>query len=176
MKLLFIVLIGFICLGFCPLDVSAQGELPDGQRPWIDGKLPAASREKGDWQWDSGFTHDGSSTHMQSSLNGLSRSRIIQYVYLDPDDIPSGIMIRFFLVSDDELVVYWEGREEVFSELNEYITAWYMGFMPDPGVWLPLIIDCRELDISNEEIKGAEFIVGDGRLWWGKTIVSIQED
>jgi len=153
---------------------------------WLEGNLPKGSTAKGKWDWDEILTHDAARTHTQSAAGQISRhsckassstaldkgSSIVQYVYLDPKNIPSGIMLKLFLASDEEIIFYWEGYEEAFAELDEYINAWYMGFMPDAGIWVELIIDFKDLDIAKAEFLGIEFILSDGRAWWGKTLIS----
>jgi hypothetical protein len=152
---------------------------------WVSGSLPEGSIEKGNWSWDEKFMHDGAAAHVQNAKDRVNRrsflikdtiglnerSGIIQYVYLDPENTPKGIMLRLIVSPGEEQVFYWEGYEEAFAELDEYINAWYMGFMPDAGKWVKLFIDFRELDISKAEISGMEFILSNGRAWWGTTII-----
>ena len=161
-------------------------EAPEGNHTiWLAGDLPEGSTVKGNWEWDEVLTHDGARTHVQSAAGQISRhscrassstaldknSSIVQYVYLDPKNIPSGIMLKLFLASNEEIIFYWEGYEEPFAELDEYINAWYMGFMPDAGSWVELIIDFKELDMPKAELLGIEFILSEGRAWWGRTVI-----
>ena len=46
-----------------------------------------------------------------------------------------------------------------------------MGFMPDTGIWVKLIIDFKELDIPKAELLGMEFILRNGKAWWGRTVI-----
>jgi len=172
---------------FCqePLSNPAADAGCEGSNEWILGALPESSKAIGDWAWSESMLHDGSMSHIQSALGKISRysfttghvagldssSIIEQYIYPDPKNPPAGIMIKLFLSKGPELVLYWEGMEEVFSEFNEYITAWYMGSIPEPGAWTKLSINLNELDISAIELKGIEFILINGRVWWGKTIL-----
>ncbi len=186
LKCILSFLICFGCLS--PHSAVSAGEpaghVSDRSNLWISDKLPKGSVFKGDWQWSDSVTQDGAKTHVQSaqaltrysfrtsykaSIDG--RSKITQHVYLDPVNPPMGIMLRLFVGSDEDIVFYWEGMEEVFSELNEYITAWYMGFIPEKGSWVLLEIDFKELDIAQSEIEGMEFIISNGRVWWGSTII-----
>jgi hypothetical protein len=189
MRFILLFLSCLACLGNNISSVWADEKdiaVSTSQNLWISGKLPRDSVSSGPWQWSESFTHDGINTHVQFALQGLSRysfrtqhrvkvdsnSKILQYVYLDPEKAPEGIMLRFLLNASDELAVYWEGKEEVFSELDEYITAWYMGFIPGKGNWILLSIDLKELDIKQAFIEGMEFIISTGRVWWGETIIS----
>ena len=152
---------------------------------WINGELPGNSSTEGDWTWSNEVTHDGVNAHEEGITKGIEAylfrtdstvrlnqdSKVIQYVNLDPENMPSGIMLKFFLTPDKEINLYWEGEKEAFVELDEYITAWYMGFIPEPGKWIGLEIDCKELDIKDAELAGMEFIINSGRVWWGKTVI-----
>ena len=186
LKCILSFLISFGCLSLYSAASAGEpaGHVSGRSNLWISDKLPKGSVLKGDWQWSDSVTQDGAKTHVQSaqvltrysfrtsykaSIDG--RSKIIQHVYLDPVNPPKGIMLRFFIGSDEDIVFYWEGMEEVFSELDEYITAWYMGLIPEKGSWALLEIDFKELDIAQSEIEGMEFIISNGRAWWGSTII-----
>ena len=152
---------------------------------WISGGLPGNYLIEGNWVWSNEVTRGGIGTHEEGITKGIEShlfrtdsivrlsqdSKIIQYVNLDPENMPSGIMLKFFLNSDKEINIYWEGEDESFVALDEYITAWYMGFIPNPGRWIGLEINCAELDIEDDELAGMEFVVNNGRAWWGETII-----
>jgi len=152
---------------------------------WINGELPDNSSTEGDWLWSDDVTHGEVKVHGEGITRGIEghlfrtdsivklnkSSKVIQYVNIDSENMPSGIMLKFFLSPDKEINLYWEGKEEAFVELDEYITAWYMGFIPEPGKWIGLEIDCKELDIKDAELVGMEFIINSGRAWWGETMI-----
>jgi hypothetical protein len=175
----------FTCCSSTCIYAKENSDIKRNHIDWISGSLPEGSIEKGNWSWNGKFMHNGTATHVQNAKDRIirqsflakdiigldERSGIIQYVYLDPENTPKGIMLRLIVSPGKEQVFYWEGHEEVFAELDEYINAWYMGFIPDAGKWIKLFIDFRELDISNAEISGMEFILSNGRAWWGTTII-----
>jgi hypothetical protein len=172
------------CFSTC-VYAEQSNDAKENHITWISGSLPEGSTEKGNWSWDQELSHDGAITHAQIAKEHIDRrsfmvkdaiemdqkSGIVQYVYLDPKNVPEGIMLKLIFSSGEEQVFYWEGYEEAFVELDEYIHAWYMGFMPDPGKWIKLFIDFRELDMPKVEISGMEFILNNGRAWWGTTII-----
>ncbi len=156
---------------------------------WISGELPGNSSIEGDWIWSEEITQGEVKVHEEGITKGIEShlfrtdflvklnqdSKVIQYVNVDPENMPLGIMLKFFLGSDKEVSLYWEGKEEAFVELDEYITAWYMGFIPEPGRWIGLEFNCKELDIKDAELVGMEFIVNSGRAWWGETVIINQD-
>jgi hypothetical protein len=156
---------------------------------WISGELPGNFSIEGDWIWSDEVTHGKVKVHEEGITKGIEShlfrtdsivklnqdSKVIQYVNVDPENMPLGIMLKFFLKLDKEVSLYWEEKEEAFVELDEYITAWYMGFIPEPGKWTGLEFDCKELDIKDAELVGMEFIVNSGRAWWGETVIINKE-
>ena len=153
---------------------------------WIDGKLPEDSYSEGEWVWDEQLTQGETVSHTSNTTSGRDRrqfrteskvsvgseTEIIQYIYLDPANLPSGIMAKFIYDNDDELSLYWESDREAFVDMSEYITAWYMGPLPEAGKWVRLDIKYGEFDLSDANIiDGMAFIVSDGKAWWGKTII-----
>jgi hypothetical protein len=167
-----------------PLRIYAE-QARGGIKVLIAGNLPEGSITQGSWKWDEAFLDNSVRTHVQPAYEKIDRqsfrlnrsivvdedSSIAQHIYLDPKDVPKGIMLKLFIAPDQELIFYWEGNEEAFVQLDEYINAWYMGFIPDAGVWVKLIIDFKELDMSRAQVLGMEFILSNGRAWWGRTII-----
>jgi hypothetical protein len=182
---IFLCIMFFICCFSDCVYAGKSNAVKESHIIWIAGSLPEGSIEQGNWIWDQKFTHDGAITHTQISKDHIDRrsflvkdaigtdekSGLVQYVYLDPKNAPEGIMLKLIFSSGEEQVFYWEGYEEAFVELDEYIHAWYMGFIPDSGKWVRLFIDFRELDKPKAEITGMEFILNNGRAWWGTTII-----
>ena len=184
-KFIFIICAGFFMFQFDLFAQESQVETKTAdQKVWIKGELPKNSTTKGKWIWQDRPSHelvishtgpgtDGIDSHsfIAGSFIGLTKdTKILQYALIDPDNPPSGIMLKF-LFSDGELSVYWEGDEEAFVALNEYITAWYMGPLPERGKWLRLEIDFKEFDITDAQLEGMEFIVNAGKVWWAETII-----
>lgn len=169
-----------------PVFAAAEDEA-QGYKVWISGSLPGDCISEGVWHWDDKVLCNGAMSHTQYSANGIDRhsfkakepiavntgSSVIQYVYIDPQSVPDGIMLKIFLIPGEDMSFYWEGYEEAFVALDEYISAWYMDFMPRAGEWIRLAIDFGQLDLPNAaEISGIEYIVSNGRVWWGQTLVS----
>jgi hypothetical protein len=153
---------------------------------WINGSLPESSETEGPWLWDKEKKQEDVIAHTSTAFEGIKGhsfrtdkgielgrdSKIIQYVFLDSKNEPSGIMIRLFLTEEDPITVYWEGDEEAFVDTEEYITAWYIAPLPETGEWVKLEIDLKELDVTGGRLEGMDFISADGRSWWGKTIIA----
>lgn len=171
-----------------PSDATAFVITDEGYIVWINGMLPGLAQTEGQWQWDTDKRDDDVASHTDTAADtGLLRhsfttdasikitkdSKIIQYVSLEPKNKTKGIMLRLkFKDIKDDISCYWEGPEEAFVDMKEYITAWYIGVLPKENKWVELMIDCKELDIPDQsELEGMGFITRGGRVWWGKTII-----
>jgi len=152
----------------------------------VAGKLPDAAITEGDWVWDEAVVQDGIISHTDLSHEGRNtrsfttsskvslgeNSKVVQYIFLDAENPPLGIMLKLKIEGlEDAISLYWEGDKEVFADMNEYITAWYMGVLPEAGKWVELIIDCKELELEKAGLSGMSFIAHEGKVWWGKTII-----
>lgn len=168
--------------------VFARGDAPKASSnniAWIEGELPGDYVLSGEWVWSDTVTFDDAKSHRgagakdrvshsfttDSAIRLKGNSKIVQYLYINPQRMPAGIMLKLFFKPGSHTSVYWEADEEVFADLGEYITGWYMGPIPKPQTWIRAELDCEELEIPDAELIGMEFIVDDGEVWWGKTVM-----
>jgi len=166
-------------------DNIVSSEKPAIGMRWMDGAFPGTVETQGRWFWDENMKHEGIMSHTVAASELVNRhsfstdsivpvgsqTKIVQYLFLDEKVTPSGIMMKFMMEGDRQLAVYWEDDEEVFADMEEYIAAWYMGRLPESGRWIEAVVNLAEMDIAEDQIKGVEFIVYDGRVWWGETVI-----
>ena len=151
---------------------------------WLDDALPEAAQTEGTWIWDLETKTSGTQSHGHPSGKGSQshaftaapqklslQGQILQEVWLDPKDPPSGIAVRFRLAGGDEAGVYWEGEQEVFTP-GEYEELWYYGLLPELGKWTQLEILAEDLGLEGEEITGVRFMTYGGRALWDRTILT----
>ncbi len=167
--------------GFCGVDIKTLSK----QAAWISGKVPGDSVLYGQWTWSNDITCNGADSHKADAADATARhsfntsaairlnadTSIMQYVYLEPEAVPSGIMLKLLFASKEVITLYWESDKEVFAGRADYISAWYMGRIPEPGKWVKFEIDCQELEIKEAKLTGMEFVVNQGSMWWGETII-----
>ena len=150
----------------------------------LDDSLPAGAVTQGVWEWDNSLKYSGEKSHTQPAAKGLAEHSyraapvdvpdgylLEQYVYLDPKNVPSGIMLTFRFEADDregEIGVYREGEEEVFV-FNEDEPVIYDGTLPEPGKWEKWTIDPVDLDLNGAKITGISFAVYGGKANWDLT-------
>lgn len=160
-----------------PLPAPAQ------ERVILDDDLPATATTEGNWMWDAAVFSSGTKSHGHPSAKGVSshgatldpvaisaEDMLTQQVWLDPQDPPKGIMLKFKLVTGKEVGVYWEGEEEVFNP-GEEEEIWYYGLLPELGQWTPLEVLAEDLGLEGEQVVGVSFITFDGRALWDKLAI-----
>lgn len=96
---------------------------------------------------------------------------IVQKIWLDPQDPPQGIAMRFELTTGEEIGVYWEGEREVFTP-TEYEELWYYGMLPELGKWVRLEILAEDLGLEDAQVAGVTFSTFGGRALWGPTMIA----
>jgi hypothetical protein len=169
--------------GFYILNLEGQELAKSSQAVIVDDALPADSTQEGEWIWDNALKFSGASSHTSTPKEGINQSSfnmkplklkegsyIIQYVYLDPQDPPKGIMMKFNLSDGRQAGVYWEAEEEVF-DIKEEEDTWYIGFLPKKGEWVKLDIPVDDIDIQDKELTGISYIYYSGKLWWDYTSI-----
>lgn len=173
---------------FFVIEVKAQEKAKPSETIILDDSLPVNSQQEGEWLWDSNLKFSGSSSHTSTPKEGLNQhsfkmasplkikegAYLIQYVYLDPENPPKGIMLKFNLSDGKEAGVYWEGEEEVF-DIKEEEPVWYIGFLPKKGEWVKLDIPIDDLEIQDRELIGISYINYSGKVFWDNTAISEEE-
>lgn len=158
---------------------------PKVEKVWLDGKLPEGAKPEGEWIWASDPAGGAALAHSHPTAKGPQNHRftaaepmempgngmLVQQVWLDPQDPPQGIAMRFKLDSGEEVGVYWEGEKEVFTP-NEYEELWYYGMLPEMGKWVSLEVLAEDLGLEDGRIAGITFSTFDGHVLWGKTSIT----
>ncbi|MFH1778583.1 MAG: hypothetical protein ABH847_00925 [Candidatus Omnitrophota bacterium] len=150
----------------------------------LDDFLSEGSTQEGTWNWDSALKYSGEKSHTEpagkeivqhsyksNSIEIPKNSVIEQYVYLDPNEIPKGIMLKFRVENDGketETGAYWEGEEEVFVYSNDEPML-YHGVLPNAGKWEKLEIYSEDLGLEGAKLTGISFIVYGGKANWDLT-------
>lgn len=161
-------------------EVPAEGE----EIVLIDDILPDGASTEGTWEWDTSLKYSGEKSHTESPAKGatehsyrtnpviIPRNSVIeQYVYLDPENMPKGIMLKFKFENDgkeDEIGIYREGEEEVFMFNNDEPML-YDGTLPNAGKWEKLQIYCDDLGLVGAKLTGISFVTYGGRAYWDLT-------
>lgn len=170
----------------CP--VTEEIAHPAEEIVLIDDSLPEGAADSGIWTWDASLKYSGERSHTEPPAKVITEhsyrnagiiippnSVIEQFVYLDPNNIPKGIMLKFSFEmegKDNEIGIYREGEEEVFV-FNEDEPALYDGTLPNAGGWEKLQISCDDLGLTGAKLTGISFVTYGGKVYWDLTRIRI---
>ncbi|MGB3294642.1 MAG: flagellar export protein FliJ [Phormidesmis sp.] len=106
-----------------------------------------------------------------STLAIQAGDRLLTYVYLDPNHLPTELMLTFQLGNDSEHRAYWGG---LTSAINRGIAGTAsrrrLGERPSGGEWVRLEIPLTEVGLAaGNTLTGMVFTLYNGRAAWGHT-------
>jgi hypothetical protein len=152
---------------------------------WVDDVLPAgavAGADGGDaWTWVSSSPAPfsgtlasqstiaaGSHQHYFSSATatlGIGTGDVlVAYVYLDPANIPSEIMLQWNDGSWEHRA-YW-GANHLTYGVDGTTSRKFMGSLPAAGQWVRLEVPASQVALEGSVLKGMAFTLFDGRATW----------
>jgi hypothetical protein len=153
---------------------------------WFEDTLPAGASPNasgGDaWNWvtSSPAPYSGARAHQSNIVSGLHEhsffswtgsglsvatgEKLYVYVYLDPANLPSALMLSF--AADN-----WEHRAYWGADVIDYGTRgtagrYYAGPLPTAGQWVRLEVPASAVGLEGQSIKGMSFSQYNGRATW----------
>ncbi len=167
------------------LDLSGGG---GGEVVWVDDALPAgasAASDGGDsWTWvnSNPSPYSGTVSHQSNIAAGEHQhffygatqtlqvnagDRLYTYVYLDPANSPSEVMLQWNDGSGWEHRAYW-GANNIGWGANGTASRRYMGPLPATGGWVRLEVPASAVGLEGKTVNGMAFSLYDGRATWDK--------
>ncbi len=152
-----------------------------GDFSWVDDDVPAGATLTGSWNWVSSNPppYSGNLAHQSILATGLHQhfftdatagmqvrtgDTLYAYVYLDPDNPPSAIMLQW--KADGEWRrAYW-GADLFPWGTNGTETRFYMGPLPPTGQWVRLEVPANLVGLEGASVTGMAFSLFDGRVTW----------
>jgi beta-glucosidase len=152
---------------------------------WVDDALPAgavAAADGGDaWTWVSSnpTPFSGAVAHQSSASAGLHQhyfygattvltvntgDTLSAYVYLDPANPPSEIMLQWYSDSWNHRA-FWGANRIAFGTLGTP-SSQFMGPLPPAGQWVKLSIPASAIALEGSTVTGMAFTLYDGRATW----------
>ena len=152
---------------------------------WVDDALPAGAAPAADggdsWNWVSNNpppfsgaqasqSNLGSGLHEHyfaqatATLDVLTGDTLYAYVYLDPDNLPSEVMLQW---NDGcwEHRAYW-GQNLITYGMDGTSDRRFMGALPPAGQWVRLEVPASLVGLEGATLKGMGFTLVDGRATW----------
>jgi RHS repeat-associated protein len=157
---------------------------------WSEDTVPAGAAIAGDgesWNWVSSNpgSFSGSTAHQSNLVAGLhqhyfygatatlsvnSGDKLVAYVYLDPSNMPSQIMLQWNDGSWEHRA-YW-GANNLPWGVDGTNSRRYMGPLPVAGIWVRLEVPANLVGLEGHTLHGMAFSMWGGRATWdraGKT-------
>jgi YD repeat-containing protein len=166
--------------------------MPDGgaDSVWVEDALPLGATAGGDYSWNwvsaSPAPFSGALAHQSAVVAGMHQhyfsgatsslpindgESFFVYVYLDPANLPSEIMLQWNDGGGWEHRAYW-GANNISSGVNGTDSRRYLGPLPTAGEWMRLDIAASQVGLEGHAVSGMAFAQYNGRATWdraGKT-------
>jgi hypothetical protein len=155
---------------------------PSGDNVWVEDSLPAGSTtyvDNDSWTWNninptpvSGSLANQSNVaagmHQHyfyssgSTLQVNTGDKMVAYVYIDPQNPPSEIMLQWHdPLNDWNHRAYWGA-----DQLAYFGTRYNMGAMPAAGQWVRLEAPASLVGLEGTTVNGMAFTLFGGRATW----------
>jgi Protein of unknown function (DUF1565)/Right handed beta helix region len=154
---------------------------------WMDDALPAGAfgyADGGDsWNWVTGnpTPYSGSRAHQSALLSGVhdhyfnfatatltvnTGDELFTYIYLDPANPPSEVMLAWKAVGGTwEHRAYW-GANEVPWGTDGSASQYPVGPLPPTGEWVKLSVPASAVGLEGSSLEGMAFLLYNGRATW----------
>jgi hypothetical protein len=166
---------------------AGSASLDPSSEVWVDDTLPSEAEAGGSakdasWRWVTGPVHSGLAAHEQSgsgevrfhNVSGLRprvvapRDRLYAWVFIDPANPPSEIMLEWMADGEWEHRAYWSDAERG-EDLPAAPQRRWMGPLPAPGAWVQLEAAAGDVGLGLPEsagVTGISFAQVGGRVTW----------
>ena len=152
---------------------------------WVDDGVPAGAvitADGGDgWTWVSNnpAPYAGTVAHQSAPLSGEHQhyfydastnlpvavgDTLFAYVYLDPANLPSEVMLQWYDGAWGHRA-YW-GADRLTWGTNGTVSRAYMGPLPTAGQWVRLSVPASSVGLEGHTVTGMAFSLFGGRATW----------
>lgn len=152
---------------------------------WIDDDIPAGATPNGSWNWvNTGpIPYSGGQAHQSTLAAGIHQhfftdataplqvqtgDVLYAYIYLDPANPPSEVMLQWNVGGSWEHRAYW-GANLIDWGIDGTDSRRYMGPLPVTGEWVRLEIPASLVGLEGAAVSGVAFTLFDGRATWDAT-------
>lgn len=152
---------------------------------WVEDSLPAGAVPAGDepWTWAASnpSPYFGTAASQSASVAGVHQHYFAQatnkltpgegdalfaYVYLDPSDPPSEVMLQWNSDKQDwNHRAYW-GANNIGWGAEGTASRRYMGGLPPAGKWVRLEVPAALVGLEGQSVNGMAFTLWGGRAAW----------
>jgi len=160
------------------------GSPPSGA--WVDDAMPAGATPVGmgeSWNWTSTnpAPFSGALAHQSALAAGVHQhyftgastplsvgasDTLYAYVYLDPANPPTEVMLQWKEGSSWEHRAYWGANNITAWGIDGTVSRRYMGPVPATGQWVRLSVPAAQVGLDGKSVTGMAFTLYDGRATW----------
>ncbi len=175
-----------------PLSTGTGGS---NDTSWVTDSLPAgavAYSDGGDtWNWvtSNPAPETGTKSHQSAIANGMHQhhfmnatatlnvnagDKLYTYVYLDPANPPTEVMLQWNDGTSWEHRAYW-GADSVAWGNDKTPSLYNMGSLPAAGQWVRLEVPASNVGLEGASVSGMAYTLYGGRATWdnsGKTSIA----
>lgn len=154
---------------------------------WVEDSLPAGANPVSDgdnWTWVSSnpAPYSGSLSHQSNNVSGTTQHQhyftnvslpvdtadtLFTYVYLNPANPPSQVMLQWNVGGSWEHRAYWGSNISTWG-IDGTDSRRYMGALPATGQWVKLSVPANQVGVSGS-VSGIAFSLWGGQATWDKT-------
>ena len=163
--------------------VSNTTTTPPTTAGWVDDALPTGATGYGSeaWNWvTSPAPVSGSKAHQSALASGLHEhafawasspmsvatgDTLYAYVYIDPANVPTEIMLHWNDGSSWDHRAYW-GANSINYGTNGTASRYRVGNLPATGKWVRLEIPASAVNLAGKKVTGMAFSAYNGRVTW----------
>ena len=151
---------------------------------WVEDAVPSGATVVGDndgWTWVSGnpAPYSGALAHQSAVVAGMHQhyfynatttlsvgvgDTLFAYVYLDPANPPSEVMLQWNDGSWEHRA-YW-GANLISWGTDGTVSRRYMGALPAVGQWVRLEVPAAQVGLEGRTLNGMAFTLYGGRATW----------
>jgi hypothetical protein len=150
---------------------------------WVDDALPAGAITAGNESWNWVSSNPAPFSGSLASQSGLGPGEhnhyfhsatetltvnpgdvLFAYIYLDPDNLPSEVMLQWNDGSFEHRA-YW-GANDIAWGTDGTASRRSMGPLPAAGQWVCLQVPACQVDLEGSVLNGLGFTLYDGRATW----------
>jgi len=152
---------------------------------WVDDNLPTGAISGADggdaWTWVTSNPTPFSGTAASQSSAGAGEHQhyfdwasatlkvdagdfLFAYVYLDPSNLPTELMLQWTDGSWDHRA-YW-GANSILNGTDGTASRFYAGALPAAGQWVRLQVPANSVGLAGGTVKGMAFTLFGGRATW----------
>jgi hypothetical protein len=151
------------------------------ERIWFKDQMPSGATPHGTWEYDEeliGARGHSDPTAAEQHNHGFEAAPIgfevttgqvlFAHVYLQPDQMPESIMLKFHDGTNWEHRAFW-GADKIGEGTIDTPSRRRIGDLPSGGKLVRLEVPAKAIGLENKRIHGVSFALFGGEAVWGAT-------